>query len=58
MKSEKFKNLINEDFGLEKIYTGTIWAEGPVWMENENLIVWSDVKSLSLIHISEPTRPY
>ena len=55
MKSEKFKNLINEDFGLEKIYTGTIWAEGPVWVENENLIVWSDVKSnkmlLSLIHI-------
>ena len=56
MKSEKFKNLINEDFGLEKIYTGTIWAEGPVWMENENLIVWSDVKSNKMLSFNVETK--
>ena len=56
MKSEKFKNLINEDFGLEKIYTGTIWAEGPVWVENENLIVWSDVKSNKMLSFNVETK--
>ena len=56
MKSEKFKNLINEDFGLEKIYTGTIWAEGPVWVANENLIVWSDVKSNKMLSFNVETK--
>ena len=44
MNYENLKNLISFDFKLEKLYSGTIWAEGPVWIESERLIVWSDVK--------------
>ena len=49
MKTEKFKNLIPDNFSLEKIYSGTIWAEGPVWIKDKNLIVWSDVKSNKML---------
>ena len=43
------KNLIPESNDLEKLYTGTIWAEGPVWLESERLIAWSDVKSNKML---------
>jgi len=56
MKSEKFKNLINADFKLEKIYSGTIWAEGPVWIEEKNIIAWSDVKSNKMLSYNIETK--
>ena len=56
MESEKFRNLINEDFELEKIYSGTIWAEGPAWLEDKNIIVWSDVKSNKMLSCNVETR--
>lgn len=43
------KNLIPESNDLEKLYSGTIWAEGPVWLESERLIAWSDVKSNKML---------
>ena len=49
MNTEKFKNLIPDNSKLEKIYSGTIWAEGPAWIENKNIIVWSDVKSNKML---------
>ena len=56
MKTEKFKNLIPDNFSLEKIYSGTIWAEGPVWIKDKNLIVWSDVKSNKMLSYDVETR--
>ena len=55
MKTEKFKNLIPDNFSLEKIYSGTIWAEGPVWIKDKNLIVWSDVKSNKMLSYDAET---
>ena len=43
------KNLIPESNDLEKLYSGTIWAEGQVWLESERLIAWSDVKSNKML---------
>ena len=56
MKTEKFKNLIPDNFSLEKIYSGTIWAEGPVWIKDKNLIVWSDVKSNKMLSFDVETK--
>ena len=55
MKTEKFKNLIPDNFSLEKIYSGTIWAEGPVRIKDKNLIVWSDVKSNKMLSYDAET---
>ena len=49
------KNLIPESNDLEKLYSGTIWAEGPVWLESERLIVWSDVKSNKMLSYNVDT---
>ena len=56
MKTGKFKNLIPDNFSLEKIYSGTIWAEGPVWIKDKNLIVWSDVKSNKMLSCDVETN--
>ena len=49
------KNLIPESNDLEKLYSGTIWAEGPVWLESERLIAWSDVKSNKMLSYNVDT---
>lgn len=28
---------------LETLWTGTAWGEGPTWLPDENLLVWSDI---------------
>ncbi len=73
--SYNFKNLQNEDFDnskkfnhyiknsqINKIYTGTLWAEGPAYIPHLNMLVWSDIpnnRMLKLINgnISEYKNP-
>jgi len=31
------------DTSLERLYTGTEWAEGPVWLPDERALRWSDI---------------
>ena len=40
---EKSKELFNHDSKIKKIFEGCLWAEGPVYLEDKNLIVWSDI---------------
>jgi len=28
---------------VERLYTGTRWAEGPVWFGDRRCLIWSDV---------------
>ena len=54
--SYSFKNLENDDITntilfneyiksnkVEKIYTGTLWAEGPAYIPHLKTLVWSDI---------------
>jgi len=45
---DKFSKLIPND-DLIKLYSGTIWAEGPVWINNLSSLVWSDVRSNKML---------
>ncbi|MBM01920.1 MAG: gluconolactonase [Chloroflexi bacterium] len=44
----KFSKLIPND-ELIKLYSGTIWAEGPAWINNLSSLVWSDVRSNKML---------
>ncbi|MBN9239185.1 MAG: SMP-30/gluconolactonase/LRE family protein [Leifsonia sp.] len=35
--------LLAEGASLEKLWTGTAWGEGPVWLPAEGVLVWSDI---------------
>ena len=45
---DKLSKLIPND-GLIKLYSGTVWAEGPVWINNLSSLVWSDVRSNKML---------
>ena len=70
--SDLFKSYL-KTIEFTQVYSGTLWAEGPCYIPHRDMLVWSDNPNnrmmklidgqiseyrLSLIHISEPTRPY
>lgn len=36
-------DLLADAAPLEKLYTGTVWGEGPVWMPRSATVRWSDI---------------
>ena len=46
--SDKFSKLIPNN-SLVKLYSGTLWAEGPVWINSLSSLVWSDVRSNKML---------
>ena len=40
---ERFRYLILPNGWVEKLHTGTLWAEGPVWFADTQCLVWSDI---------------
>lgn len=36
-------SLLAPDASLERLYTGTAWAEGPVWLPADRALRWSDI---------------
>lgn len=39
----RFKDLIKADAPLEKIHSGFVWAEGPVYFPHGDYYLWSDI---------------
>ena len=44
---ERFLYLTLGNSWVEKLYTGTLWAEGPVYFADGNYLVWSDIPEQS-----------
>lgn len=42
---ERFETLVPADARVEHLAGGAIWAEGPVYVPDEDAVVWSDVRS-------------
>src|SRR3954470_4145632 len=40
---------------VEKLYTGTRWAEGPVWLGDQRCVIWSDAPNNRMMRWSEVT---
>ena len=40
---DRFRQMLLEGAALEKHFTGTMWAEGPVYFAEGDYVVWSDV---------------
>lgn len=39
----RFRRYILPNAGLERLYTGTLWAEGPVYFADGDFLLWSDI---------------
>lgn len=50
---ERFNAIIAENSKLEKLYTGTIWAEGPCYFAEEGYLIWSDNPNNRMMRWSE-----
>ncbi len=40
---ERFRHMIVPSAGLDELYSGCRWAEGPVWFSDMNCLLWSDI---------------
>ena len=40
---ERFREMLPEGVELERHFTGTAWAEGPVYFSDGDYVVWSDI---------------
>jgi gluconolactonase len=48
-------SLLGEGAILEKLYTGSIWAEGPVWLPSSRSVRWSDIPNNRILEFSADT---
>ncbi len=39
----RFRNLINHNANVEKLFTGCRWAEGPAYFPAGRYLIWSDI---------------
>ncbi|QRM57273.1 SMP-30/gluconolactonase/LRE family protein [Sinorhizobium sp. BG8] len=45
----RFKSLIVSSARLEELYSGCRWAEGPVWFDDANQLLWSDIPNQRIL---------
>lgn len=50
---DRLRAVIKPDAKLEKLYTGTIWAEGPCYFAEDDYLVWSDIPNNRMLRWSE-----
>jgi len=46
---KRFRDLTVPIAEVEKLYTGCLWAEGPVWFSDGGYLVWSDIPNNRLL---------
>jgi gluconolactonase len=51
----RFRELILGNAALERLYTGSRWAEGPVWFGDGRYLLWSDIPNNRILRWSEET---
>lgn len=60
---ERMQALLLRDSSLEKLATGATWSEGPVYLAQEDAVIWSDIPGNRLLRwsaregLSEFLRP-
>lgn len=49
----RFASVVRADSGLERLCTGAIWSEGPVWLDARQTLVWSDIPNNRMLAWSQ-----
>ncbi|MCU0924880.1 MAG: SMP-30/gluconolactonase/LRE family protein [Hydrogenophaga sp.] len=49
----RFAPVAQGSGALERLCTGAIWSEGPVWMAEDNAVLWSDIPNNRMLRWSE-----
>lgn len=50
---ERFHTLVGSKFQLEELFSDAVWAEGPVWLPQQQAVVFSDVKGNTMYRWTE-----
>jgi gluconolactonase len=50
---ERFKSILLSDSKLEKLASGAVWSEGPVYLESDQSVIWSDIPGNRLLRWSK-----
>lgn len=54
---ERFTDLLLKDAWLERVFTGSIWAEGPVYFREGDYVLWSDIPNNRMLRWSPVDGP-
>jgi gluconolactonase len=49
----RFEGLLLPDSRLRRLWTGAIWSEGPVYFEEDESVIWSDIPNNRLLRWSQ-----
>jgi gluconolactonase len=49
---ERFNSILLPDSKLEKLASGAVWSEGPVYLEADQSVIWSDIPGNRLLRWS------
>lgn len=49
----RFGYLVVGSAGLDELYSGCRWAEGPVWFADLNCLIWSDIPNERMMRYSQ-----
>jgi gluconolactonase len=49
----RLDTVLLADSVLEKVCTGALWSEGPVWLEKEQTLLWSDIPNNRILSWNE-----
>ena len=52
---DRFRYLTVGSAGLDELYDGCRWAEGPVWFADLNCLLWSDIPNQRMLRWAEGT---
>ena len=53
---ESFRKYVIGNAGMERIYTGCRWAEGPAWFGDGRYLLWSDIPNNRMLRWTEETE--
>jgi len=51
---DKRAKAVLQNAGIEKLCTGAVWSEGPVWVQAHQCVLWSDIPNNRILCWSEP----
>lgn len=52
---DRFKPYVLHTAGIERLFTGARWSEGPVWIGDARCLVWSDIPNNRMLRWDEET---